>query len=176
MGLKESTEQADGSRNRAEPIGVRQRAEADNRLTLCPCCWRPMQSARVGEWIWAHNVRTCALVNLALAEMQMSFTQQIRVEVYPNLGPLKGFYTLTEPYTIHISEDAYLAFPEYTIFHEMRHLVDCHTRGWSEEASPDLWARSLCQRYGYTYPPPSQYMDNWYRPHETQASLRREKS
>ena len=130
---------------------------------LCPCCGMSITFARVRDWVWIHNVRTCRLVNLALHEMELSLNQQVRVEIYPFLGPLKGYYTLTDPYSIHISEDAYLLFPEYTIFHEMKHLIDCLTKGWSEEESPDPWARSLCLRHGFKFPPPQQYVDGWYK-------------
>jgi len=123
----------------------------------CPCCGLPIESGRMRGQIWRHNVETCRLVNLALFESRISLDQPIRVDVYAGRGPLKGYYALADPYVIHISEDAYSLFPEYTIFHETKHMVDCLRKGWSEEGSPDTWARSLCIRYGFRYPPPHQH-------------------
>ena len=142
---------------------VNSEASLSNPPELCSCCGTPVTLTRIRDWIWIHNPRTCSLVNLALQQMGLSLSHQIRVEIYPFLGPLKGYYTLSDPYTIHISEDAYLLFPEYTIFHETKHLIDCLTRGWSEEESPDGWARSLCSRHGFRCPPPQQYVDSWYK-------------
>jgi hypothetical protein len=133
--------------------------EERDHLGNCPSCGSPMESGRTGEYAWSHNVQTCRLVNLALAEIGFSLSQPILVNVYAGRGPLKGFYFPADPFTIHISEDAYYLFPEYTVFHETKHLVDCLTKGWSEEASPDPWARSLCLKYGFRYPPPYQYVD-----------------
>ncbi len=103
-----------------------------------------------------HNPQTCRLVNIVLREMGVSLEHQIRVEIYPGTGPLGGFYVTVDPYTIHISDDAYTHFPEYIIFHETKHLVDCLTKGWSEEGTPDGFARALCVKHGYRWPPPQQ--------------------
>ena len=103
--------------------------------------------------IITHNPRTCKLLNIVLAEMDFGLAQQIRVEIYPSAGPLRGYYTTSDPYTIHVSEQAYLQYPEYIIFHETKHLVDCLTKGWSEEGTPDRFARDLCLKYGYNQPP-----------------------
>ena len=138
-------------------------ASQTDQPRLCYCCGMPLSSTRTRDWIWIHNPRTCRLVNIALSEMGVSLDHLVRVEIYPSLGPLKGYYALTDPYTIHISEDAYLLFPEYTIFHETKHLIDCLTKGWSEEESPDEWARSLCLRYGFRFPPPQQYVEGRYK-------------
>jgi len=121
---------------------------------FCSTCGNPiMKRTKAGQTTY-HNATTCKLVNLALAEMGASFNQMIRIEVYPNSGPLKGYYSPFDPYTIHVAEEAYSRFPEYIIFHETKHLVDCLTKGWSEEDSPDPFARNLCARYGYECPPP----------------------
>ncbi len=76
-----------------------------------------------------HNPQTCRLVNLVLMEIGLGLEHQIRVEIYPGSGPLGGFYSTADPYTIHVSDDAYAHFPEYIIFHEAKHLIDCLTKG-----------------------------------------------
>jgi hypothetical protein len=120
----------------------------------CPTCGEPLTSYSSRDQSWAHNTETCRLVNLALSEMGVSFDSPIRIEIYQNAGPLKGYYATVQPLTIHISEDAYRLFPEYMVFHETRHLVDCLTKGWSDENSPDPFARQLCMKYGFRCPPP----------------------
>jgi len=100
-----------------------------------------------------HNPRTCKLLNIVLAELNFTLEQEIRVEIYPGTGPLRGYYSTSDPYAIHISEEAYSRYPEYIIFHETKHLVDCLTKGWSEEGTPDRFARGLCIKYGYDPPP-----------------------
>ncbi len=119
----------------------------------CPSCGMPLTSSLNTEEILTHNPHTCRLVNLILMEMGVSLEHQIRVEIYPGSGPLGGFYTTADPYTIHVSDDAYTHFPEYIIFHETKHLVDCLTKGRSEEGTPDRFARALCIKYGYRWPP-----------------------
>jgi hypothetical protein len=120
---------------------------------FCPTCGNPIVTRTdVGQTSY-HNATTCRLVNLALAEMGASFDQMIRIEVYPDWGPLKGYYSPLDPYTIHVAEEAYSRFPEYIIFHETKHLVDCLRKGWSEEETPDPFARNLCARHGYGCPP-----------------------
>lgn len=145
--------------NSADTSDRRINQEEHNHLSDCPCCGSPIEWVRKGEQLWSHNVQTCRLVNLALTEIGLSPNQPIRVDVYGGLGPLKGYYSPADPYTIHISEDTYSLFPEYTIFHETKHLVDCLTKGWSEEGSPDPWARLLCMKYGFRYPPPHQHFN-----------------
>jgi hypothetical protein len=108
----------------------------------------------------SHNVETCRLVNIALAEMGASYAQFIRVSIYHHTGPLKAFYSPSDPYTIHISDQAYSQYPHYTIFHETKHLVDCMTKGWSEEGTPDTFARSLCEKYGFRCPPPHHHYEH----------------
>ncbi len=123
----------------------------------CPSCGLPAASSVIDGELRTHNPETCRLVNLVLTEMGVVLEQQIRVEIYPPSGPLKGFYTTSDPFTIHISEQAYSQFPAYIIFHETKHLVDCLTKGWSEEGTPDNFARSLCVKYGYGWPRPHQH-------------------
>jgi hypothetical protein len=101
-----------------------------------------------------HNPETCQLVNLVLREMGVVLGHPILVQIYQGTGPLGGFYATMDPYTIHVSEDAYTRFKEYIIFHETKHMVDCLTKGWSEEGTPDAFARALCFKYGYAWPPP----------------------
>jgi len=131
-------------------------AQSDSRSDppeLCPCCGTTMISQTNQSETITHNPRTCELLNLVFAEMDFTLAQQIRVEIYPGAGPLRGYYSTVEPYTIHVSEEAYLQYPEYIIFHETKHLVDCLTKGWSEEGTPDKFARDLCMKYGYGQPP-----------------------
>ena len=99
-----------------------------------------------------HNPETCRLVNLVLSELGVRIPQTIRINVYPGAGPLRGFYFTGDPYTVHISEDAYSNLREYVIFHETKHLVDCLQFGRSEEVTPDHFARTLCLKYGYRCP------------------------
>lgn len=122
----------------------------------CPCCGVPLTTSTSSEENVIHNPHTCRLVNLVLGEMRVRLKQQIRVEIYTSYGPLRGFYSTADPYSIHVSEEAYVEFPEYIIFHETKHLVDCLTKGWSEEGTPDTFARYLCAKYGYRWPPPHQ--------------------
>ena len=119
----------------------------------CPSCGTPISETITPEAAIVHNSETCHLVNLVLAELGISFGQMIRVEIYPGAGPLRGFYFTADPYTIHVSESAYSDYREYIIFHETKHLVDCLTRGQSEEVTPDRFARYLCAKYGYRFPP-----------------------
>ncbi len=120
----------------------------------CPVCGTPIGSSSLHGSVSSHNIHTCRLVNMALAEMGVSYNSPITIDIYSNPGPLKGYYTPTDPFTIHVSEDAYSLFPEYVIFHETKHLVDCMTKGWSEEDTPDPFARILCAKHGYKCPPP----------------------
>lgn len=136
---------------------MREEARPSDRVPMaCPSCGMPLTSSLNTEEMLTHNPHTCRLVNLVLREMGVGLEHQIRVEIYPGTGPLGGFYTTVDPYTIHISDDAYTHFPEYIIFHETKHLADCLTKGWSEEGTPDNFARSLCVKYGYRWPPPQQ--------------------
>jgi len=124
-------------------------------LLACPSCGSPISQTITSGGEISHNSETCRLVNLVLAELGISFGsfgQMIRVEIYPGAGPLRGFYFTADPYTIHISEGAYADYREYIIFHETKHLVDCLTRGHSEEVTPDQFARYLCTKYGYRIP------------------------
>jgi hypothetical protein len=128
-------------------------SELHGELGNCPTCGTPLTSYSSRNRSWTHNTETCRLVNLALSEMGVSFDRPIRIEIYQNPGPLKGYYATVDPFTIHISEEAYGLFPEYMVFHETKHLVDCLTKGWSEEGSPDPFARQLCMRHGFRCPP-----------------------
>jgi len=119
----------------------------------CPSCGVPLSETYARDLSVTHNIETCRLVNLVLSELGVSIDGTIRVEIYPGAGPLRGFYFTADPYTIHISEDAYAQLREYIIFHETKHLVDCLTVGRSEEVTPDRFARSLCFKYGYRCPP-----------------------
>jgi len=119
----------------------------------CPSCGVPMSDSTTPDEAIAHNSETCRLVNLVLGELGVSFAHMLRVEIYYGTGPLRGFYFTADPYTIHISEGAYLEYREYIIFHETKHLVDCLTKGQSEEVTPDHFARYLCIKYGYACPP-----------------------
>jgi hypothetical protein len=112
-----------------------------------------MSNSATPDEVVSHNSETCRLVNLVLGELGVSFAHMLRVEIYYGAGPLRGFYFTADPYTIHISEGAYSEYREYIIFHETRHLVDCLTMGQSEEVTPDRFARYLCAKYGYAYPP-----------------------
>lgn len=122
------------------------------RSETCPSCGTPISEGFTEDETVSHNAETCRLVNLVLAELGVSFGHMIRVEIYPGIGPLRGFYFTADPYTIHISESAYSEYREYIVFHETKHLVDCVTRGQSEEVTPDRFARYLCKRYGYRCP------------------------
>jgi hypothetical protein len=138
-----------------EPTGpLEKRIEKTDR-EFCSTCGSPISTGTEGDFSSSHNAITCRLVNLALTEMGVSFDQMIRVMIYPNNGPLKGYYSPFEPFTIHVAEEAYFLYPEYIIFHETKHLVDCLMKGWSEEDTPDPFARDLCARYGFRCPPPS---------------------
>jgi len=125
----------------------------DEGFKFCPTCGVPVSQDHTQEESVNHNVETCRLVNLVLSELGVSLVQTIRVDIYPGAGPLRGFYFTADPYSIHISEEAYSQMREYIIFHETKHLVDCLTLGRSEEVTPDDFARSLCTRYGYRCPP-----------------------
>ena len=127
------------------------RSEA--KAKACPTCETPMSDSENGYEHMRHNPETCRLVNLALSELGVTIPQVFRINIYPGAGPLRGFYFTGDPYTIHISEDAYAQMKEYIIFHETKHLVDCLRFGRSEEITPDRFARTLCLKYGYTYPP-----------------------
>lgn len=129
----------------------------ENKSGRCPSCGIPIETGETGQESWTHNAETCRLVNIVFMELGVSFEQLIRVEIYPRSGPLGGYYTTIYPYTIHISDETYTQFPEYIIFHETKHLVDCVTKGWSEEGTPDQFARSLCLKYGYNCPPAHQH-------------------
>jgi len=124
----------------------------DGGSKCCPTCGVPLSEARTRYESVTHNVETCRLVNLVLSELGVSLSQTIRVDIYPRAGPLRGFYFTADPYSIHISEEAYSQLREYIIFHETKHLVDCLTIGRSEEITPDHFARSLCIKHGYTCP------------------------
>jgi hypothetical protein len=143
------------SQNLKTHNGSKDLAGLEEDLAKCPSCGASMSSiqAYTSDELVSHNSETCRLVNLVLAELAVSFAHMIRVEIYYGAGPLRGFYFTADPYTIHISEVAYLEFREYIIFHETKHLVDCLTRGRSEEATPDRFPRYLCAKYGYDCPP-----------------------
>ena len=119
---------------------------------FCSTCGVPMAETHTRDESVTNNTETCRLVNLALSELGVCLEQTIRVDIYPGAGPLRGFYFTADPYSIHISEEAYSQLREYIIFHETKHLVDCLTIGRSEEVTPDHFARSLCTKYGYSYP------------------------
>lgn len=127
--------------------------EPPGEHSFCPCCGAPIVQGTSNGLSWSHNVRTCRLVNLALSDLGITLDQSLRVNIYGDTGPMKGYYSVTDPYTIHISEEAYSRYPEYIIFHETKHLVDCLAKGWSEEGTPDPFARSLCAKHGYEAPP-----------------------
>ena len=127
------------------------RFEAD--VKTCPTCKAPLSETRDRYEYVIHNAETCRLVNLALLELGVVIPQTVRIDIYPNAGPLTGFYFTGDPYTIHISEEAYAHLREYIIFHETKHLVDCLQFGRSEELTPDRFARSLCLKFGYKCPP-----------------------
>ena len=127
--------------------------KADEGFKFCSTCGVPVSQTHSQDESVTHNVETCRLVNLVLSELGVSLGQTIRVDIYPGAGPLRGFYFTADPYSIHISEEAYSQMREYIIFHETKHLVDCLTIGRSEEITPDHFARSLCIRFGYRCPP-----------------------
>jgi hypothetical protein len=124
------------------------------KLSNCPTCGTMITSQAKRNLQFTHNADTCRLVNLVLTELGVSFEQSVSVSIYETPGPLKGFYSPAEPYTIHVSDEAYSRFPEYVIFHEAKHMVDCVTKGWSEEETPDPFARALCAKFGFKCPPP----------------------
>ena len=134
---------------------VRRRLDGggENRSETCPICATPLSESKNQYEFVTHNPETCRLVNLVLYELGVRISQTIRINIYPGAGPLRGFYFTEDPYTIHISEEAYAQLREYIIFHETKHLVDCLQFGRSEELTPDRFARSLCIKYGYRYPP-----------------------
>jgi hypothetical protein len=142
--LRQNLQNDDGVKNPTGPAGWSEK---------CPSCGTPISDAHTPDEAVSHNSETCRLVNLVLSELEVSFGHMIRVEIYPGAGPLRGFYFTADPYTIHISESAYSDYREYITFHETKHLVDCLTRGQSEEVTPDQFARYLCARYGYSCPP-----------------------
>jgi hypothetical protein len=126
---------------------------AEPRLEVCPTCAAPLaETGNAYEYV-RHNPETCQLVNLALLELGVEIPHTVRINIYPGAGPLRGFYFTGDPYTIHVSEEAYAQLLEYIIFHETKHLVDCLRFGRSEELTPDSFARSLCLKYGYKCPP-----------------------
>ena len=133
---------------------------AEPRLEVCPTCAAPLaETGNAYEYV-RHNPETCRLVNLALFELGVEIRQTVRINIYPGAGPLRGFYFTGDPYTIHVSEEAYARLREYIIFHETKHLVDCLEFGRSEELTPDRFARSLCVKYGYGCPPEN-YSGPW---------------
>ena len=121
-------------------------------FNFCPTCGVPLSETHTQDESVTHNAETCRLVNLVLSELGVSLERTIRVDIYPGAGPLRGFYFTADPYSIHISEEAYSELREYIIFHETKHLVDCLTIGRSEEVTPDHFARALCVKYGYRCP------------------------
>ena len=126
---------------------------SDAELVPCPICTTPMSETENGYEHLTHNPETCRLVNIALSELRITIPEAVRINIYPGAGPLRGFYFTGDPYTIHISENAYAQLKEYIIFHETKHLVDCLKFGRSEEVTPDHFARMLCLKYGYRCPP-----------------------
>lgn len=126
--------------------------EFDSSKT-CPSCGMPLTSQTNHNETVTHDPHTCQLVNLVLTEMRASIQKPIRVQIYTSPGPVRGFYSTADPFAIHISQEAYAQYREYIIFHETKHLVDCLTKGWSEEGTPDTFARNLCIKYGYNSPP-----------------------
>ena len=126
----------------------------------CPTCAAPLSKIKDRYVCVIHNPETCRLVNLVLSELGVEVRQRVRVNIYSGAGPLKGFYFTGDPYTIHISEEAYAQLREYIIFHETKHLVDCLKFGRSEELTPDRFARLLCVKYGYRCPP-EDYAGPW---------------
>ena len=124
----------------------------DGDFKSCPTCGDLLSETHTLDETVTHNVDTCRLVNLVLTELGVSLEQTVRVDIYPSAGPLRGFYFTADPYSIHVSEEAYSQLREYIIFHETKHLVDCLTIGRSEEITPDQFARSLCIKYGYRCP------------------------
>ena len=136
-------------------------ARADSNPGLCPICSSPIVETEEEFQKLTHNPVTCQLVNLALSELGVTIPYAVRINIYPGAGPLRGFYFTADPYTIHISEEAYAQLREYIIFHETKHLVDCLRFGRSEEVTPDQFARSLCLRYGYRCPPETS-MPDWF--------------
>jgi hypothetical protein len=147
---------------RLKPLFRRHGAnESEADAGTCPICSAPIHQTSSEYESLTHNPETCRLVNLVLLELGITIPQTIRVNIYPGAGPLRGFYFTADPYTIHISEDAYTQLREYVIFHETKHLVDCLRFGRSEELTPDRFARSLCLRYGYRCPPEGS-MPPWF--------------
>ena len=143
-------------------IGRRRADKTDDpRLNTCPICATPLSEIKEGHEFITHNPETCRLVNLVLSELGVSIQQTIRINIYPGAGPLRGFYFTQDPYTIHVSEEAYTQLREYIIFHETKHLVDCLQFGRSEEITPDSFARRLCIKYGYRCPPETP-MPPWF--------------
>jgi hypothetical protein len=130
-------------------------------LKTCPICTVRLSETKDSYERVTHNSETCRLVNLVLSELGVRIPQTVRVNIYPGAGPLRGFYFTWDPYTIHISEEAYAQLREYIIFHETKHLVDCLQFGRSEEVTPDRFARSLCLKYGYKCPP-EKPADPWF--------------
>jgi len=123
------------------------------KIKRCPVCAMPLTESESEFESVSHNPETCRLVNIALSELGVKIEHTIRINIYPGAGPLRGFYFTADPYTIHVSEEAYRKLREYIIFHETKHLVDCLQFGRSEEVTPDSFARSLCAKYQYSCPP-----------------------
>ena len=134
--------------------------DAVSEVKTCPTCAAPLLDMKDRYEYVTHNPETCRLVNLVLSELGVRISEPVRIQIYPGAGPLRGFYFTGDPYTIHISEEAYAQLLEYIIFHETKHLVDCLRFGRSEELTPDSFARSLCLRYGYKCPP--EYGGPWF--------------
>jgi integrase len=131
-----------------------------SEVKTCPTCAARLSDTKDRYEYVTHNPETCRLVNLVLSELGVRISETVRIQIYPGAGPLRGFYFTGDPYTIHISEEAYAQLLEYIIFHETKHLVDCLRFGRSEELTPDSFARSLCLKYGYRCPP--EYGGPWF--------------
>ena len=106
----------------------------------CPTCGTPISEASTQEEDVSHNSETCRLVNLVLAELGVSFGHMIRVEIYPGRGHSEGSILRPTPIRFTSPRAQYSEYREYIVFHETKHLVDCLTRGQSEEVTPDRFS------------------------------------
>lgn len=76
----------------------------------------------------------------------------IRVQMDLPAYGLCGLTNQHDPYTIHLSPNAYQQGIEHVVFHEAKHVYDILTHGYSDESTPNPFASQLCRKYGFRDP------------------------